>query len=150
MFSPSTSRRDHWRPIRSWRWWGDRFGCPEGTGLGPWDTPESVRPAIGISKWIITNNLVIDISFMPSILKVSTKDEFNLKIIKNLFSCDSDLTNIFVRLYVCTYSTLTHFIFLINHLSYQSTFSSINFPINKLFSSLAQLITTCKTFRLVF
>ena len=39
--------------------------------------------------------------------------------------------------------------FLINWISHQSTFSSINFLTNRLYSSLAQLIVTFKTFRLV-
>jgi len=39
--------------------------------------------------------------------------------------------------------------FLINHLSQKLTFSAINFLINQLYSYLAQLIATLKTFRLV-
>ena len=46
--------------------------------------------------------------------------------------------------------TLSSINFLINRLSHKSTFSSINFLINQLYSSLAQLIATFKTFRLVF
>ena len=39
--------------------------------------------------------------------------------------------------------------FLINHLPHQSSFSPINFLINHLYSSLAQLLATFKIFRLV-
>ena len=41
---PSTCRRGHWQPIRSWRWWGDMSGCPGGTRPGPLGSPGSGRP----------------------------------------------------------------------------------------------------------
>ena len=48
------------------------------------------------------------------------------------------------------YVIKTRFAFLINHLFRELTFLSINFLINQLYLSLAQLLATFKTFHLVY